>query len=156
MMTMLANKQPMKYALYLYNLDVVATDYNGNPQYYEDLDGERTYIVTGEKKSIFSEPVEFDANISFSGGEAQEQEYGLSIADFDAILLYSKDAYPLTEGTLVWTKSFVEYEEDAYLTSDLHELIQARVVKQISADFICKKVADSLNYTKVNLTAINK
>lgn len=146
----------MKYASFLYTLDVVATNSMGEPQYYEDSDGERTYIVTGEKKSVFSEPVEMEANISFSGGEAESQDYGLSIADFDAILLTDLKAYPITEGTLIWTKSPVEYEEGIYLTADLHELADVKVVKQVSADYLCKKVADSLNYTKVNLSAINK
>lgn len=146
----------MKYSSYLYTLDVVATDYNGMPQYYEDSDGERTYIVTGDKKAVYSEVAEMQANISFSGGEAEETDYGLSIADFDAILLYSLQAYPIKEGTLIWTKSEVEYEEDLFLTADMHTLIDAKVVKQVSADYVAKKVSDSLNYTKVNLTAVNK
>lgn len=146
----------MKYSSYLYTLDVVATDYNGMPQYYEDSDGERTYIVTGDKKAVYSEPAKMQANISFSGGEAEETDYGLSIADFDAVLLYSLQAYPIKEGTLIWTKSEVEYEEGLFLTADLHTLIDAKVVKQVSADFVVKKVNDSLSYTKVICTAVNK
>lgn len=146
----------MKYSSYLYTLDVVATNYLGEPQFYQSDDGEITYIVTGDKKAVYSEPTEMQANISFSGGEAEETDYGLSIADFDAVLLYSLQAYPVKEGTLIWTKSEVEYEEGLFLTADMHELVDAKVVKQVSADFVAKKVSDSLNYTKVNLTAVNK
>lgn len=146
----------MKYSTYLYSLDIVTTNAMGEPQYYEDDDGVRTYLIPGEKQPIFSEPIEFDSSISFSGGEAEAQEYGLSIADFDAVLLFSKNAYPLVEGSLIWTKSPVEYEKGIYLTDNMHDLVDVKVVKQTSADFIVKKISDSLNYTKVNLSAINK
>lgn len=156
MRTVRRNKKPMKYSSYLYTLDVVATDYNGMPQYYEDSDGERTYIVTGDKKAVYTDPEEMQANISFSGGEAQEADYGLDISQFDAVILFLLQAYPIKEGTLIWTKSEVEYEDSLFLTADMHTLVDAKVVKQVSADYVVKKVNDSLNYTKVNLTAVNK
>lgn len=147
----------MKYALYLGSVDVVATDYNGNPQYYTDGEGNRIYIVTGEKRDIYDTPVEFDANFSTSGGEAQEQEYGLDISQFDAVILFSLNAYPITEGTLIWKDSEVEYDgENMYFTKDMQTLIEVHSPVKTSADFVCKKVGDSLNYTRVNVSAINK
>lgn len=52
------------------------------------------------KKNRFSEPVDFKANISFSGGEAQSKEYGFDTADFDAILLTDRNTLPIQKVTL--------------------------------------------------------
>lgn len=156
MRTVRRNKQPMKYALYLGSVDVVATDYNGMPQFYTDMDNNVFYIVTGEKKDVYGEPVEFDANFSTSGGEAQEQEYGLDISQYDGIALYSKSAYPIVEGALIWIKSEVEYTDNGYYTQDMQSLIEVKSPVKTSADYVCKKVSDSLSFTKAIFTAINK
>ena len=157
MRTVRRNAQKMKYALYLGSVDVVSTDSNGNPHYHEDSEGNRIYIVTGEKRDIYDIPVEFDANFSTSGGEAQEQEYGLDISQFDAVLIYSLKAYPITEGTLIWKDSEVKYDgENMYFTNDMQTLIEVHSPVKTSADYVVKKVGDSLNYTRVNVSAINK
>lgn len=147
----------MKYALYLGNVAVVETDYKGDPISYTDGEGNTIYMVTGEKQEIYDNPVEFSANISFSGSEAEEQAYGLSLADYSAVLITSKEAFPIVEGTLIWTKSDVEYEGDeAYYTTDMKTLIKVRTVKKVSADFTVVKSSPSLNYDRFVLDAINK
>lgn len=158
MRTVRRNKQRMKYALYLGNLDIVQTDFDGNPEFYVNKEDQTIYMVTGEKKEVYSEPQNFDANFSTSGGEAQDQEYGLDISQYDGIAIFSKAAYPIVEGSIIWTKSHVEYDEEdsGYYTKDMKTLIESKSVKKESADYVCKKVDDSLNYTKAIFTAINK
>ena len=157
MRTVRRNKQPMKYALYLGSVDIVATDYQGNPQSYTDDEGNKFYMVTGEKRDIYDTPVEFDANFSTSGGEAQEQEYGLDISQYDAVILYSLNAYPIVDGTLIWKDGEVKYDGDTmYYTKDMHTLIEVHSPVKTSADYVVKKVGNSLNYTRVNVSAINK
>ena len=147
----------MKYALYLGSVDIVATDYQGNPQSYTDDEGNTFYMVTGEKRDIYGEVKDFEANISMSGSEAEAQEYGLSLSDYSAVLITSRGAYPIVEGTIIWAKSEVEYDgEEAYYTTDMHTLIEIRSPKKISADFVTVKVSPSLNFDRFILDAINK
>lgn len=156
MRTVRRNAIPMKYSLYIGRVDIVETDSDGNPKFYKDRDGNITYL-TDEKREIYSTPMDFHANFSTSGGEAQDQEYGLDISDFDGVAIYQKQAYPITEGSIIWKDSEVEYDgENMYYTTDLHNLIEVHAPKKTSADYVCKKVDDSLNFTKAIFTAINK
>lgn len=151
------NKQTMKYALYLGSVYVVQTDAKGNPQYYDDKNEGKIYMVTGEKKEIYSTPVEFRANFSMSGDEAQSQEYGLDISQYDGIAVYTIGEYPIKEGTIIWKDSEVEYEEgESYFTSDMKSLIEVQSPVKSSADYVCKKISDSLSYTRAIFTAIQK
>lgn len=159
MRTVRRNKQPMKYSLYIGNVAVVETDFNGDPISYTDGEGNIIYMVTGEKLTTYSTPEEFDANLSMSGGEAEAQAYGLSTADYEAVALYSKGAYPLVEGALIWTTSEVEYEnlgEEVYVTTDMHDLIKVKTPKETSSDYRVVRILDSLNYTKAILKATSK
>lgn len=152
------DKQPMKYALYLGSLDIVETDFNGNPQSYIDGEGNTIYMVTGEKKEIYSEPVELKSSIGMSGSEASAQVYGFSITDFSATLILSKGAYPITVGTLIWTKSEVKYDTDTsmYFTADMKTLIEVKTPNKVSADYIVVKIDESPNVNRIILDAINK
>lgn len=57
-------------------------------------------IYYTHEETGFSEPVNFRANISFDGGEAQNKEYGFNTADFDAVLLTDRGEYPFKKVTL--------------------------------------------------------
>ena len=156
MRTVRRNKQPMKYALYLGSVDVVSTDYNGNPQYYTDGDGNIIYLVTGEKRDVYDTPVEFGANKGTSGS-AESQVYGYGMEDYSAKLLVLHGVYPITEGTLIWTKSEVEYDgENMYFTKDMQTLIEIRSPKKVSADYVTIGINDSQNFDEIILDAINK
>lgn len=147
----------MKYSVYLGSVDVVSTDYNGNPQSYKSQDGNTYYITTGEKKDIYDTPKDFMANITEAGGEAEATEFGLSVSDYEAVALYDKNAYPLKEGTLVWKDSEAEYDGDSeYYTMDMRTLIDVHSPKKTSADYVVRKVSSSLNFTRAILKAINK
>lgn len=146
----------MKYAPYLYSVDVVSTDYYGNPQYYTDGEGNIIYIVTGAKRDIYGAPVGFSSNKATSGS-SESQSYGFSIEDYSAKLLIKKGSYPLTDGTLIWTKSEVEYDGDnLYFTKDMKTLIEVHSPKMTSADYVVVGVNDSQNFEEILLKAINK
>ena len=88
------NKQAMKYALQGQTVTVYEKDEDGNLKFYETEDGEKIYYT--HEETGFSEPIDFRANISFDGGEAQNKEYGFNTADFDAVLLTDRGEYPLS------------------------------------------------------------
>ena len=105
MMTLESNKVKMYYAQYLGVSPEYMLDSNGNRIIdYIDDDGEVVYLETGKNISVYSEPQEMSASISESGGDAQPQEYGLSIADYQAILLYGRNEYHVKEGDIIEIK----------------------------------------------------
>lgn len=159
MRTVRRNKTKMKYASFLDSVQIVQTDSKGNPEMFVDEDGEAIYMVTGEKINLLEIPEDFSANISMSGGDAVDMPYGLDFSQYDAIIIYSKDAYPIVEGTYIWVNSEVEYEnlgEEMYVTHDMHDLVKVQTPKETSADYIVRKVDDSLSYTRLVVQAITK
>lgn len=148
----------MKYALQIGEVPIYNRDENGEIiyEYYEDSDGNIIYYEdengnkipseTGEYEIGYSEPVSlFFSSIAMSGGEAEAQEFGLSISDYNATLLCQKGAYPIVEGSLIWTKSEVGYKDD-----------NNEIIDPISADYEVIKVSESLNFVKYVLKAVVK
>lgn len=151
MRTVRRNKTPLLYSSYLSQADIY--------DFYEDEEGNRYPIPTGEKEPVYSTPEEIDANISKSGGEAEAMEYGFSVADYQAVLLFSKGSYPLKEGSLVWENSPVEYQydgEEIEVDDGNGGTVKTKAPVPISADYTVIKISDSLNYTKAILKATNK
>lgn len=172
MLTLRRNNQSLKYALRIGEIEEIEKDEQGNPKYveeYTDDEGNVYYahddngnlipMTTGERKIIYSEPVAFDANISEQGGsESEALPYGISTADYEATIVYQRGAYPLTEGSLIWFKSEVEYEyngEEVTITIDDKEITQ-KIPVETSADFRVVKLSDSLNNTLAILEKMNK
>lgn len=135
------NKQSMKYSLQGQTVTIYEKDDDGNNKYYETSDGEKIYYT--HEVNGYSDPVDFMANIAFSGGEAQNEEYGFNTADFDAILLTGREEYPLAKGSLIWLNS------EATRTSD-------GTIDETSADFIVVGVKSALASTKYVLRAVVK
>lgn len=131
MRTLNKNKQKMYYA----NLvDTVQEE-------YIDEDGNR--YPTGEPKNIYSEPIKFEGNIAMSGGEAEAQEFGLNLADYEAVLVVGKNTLPITETSLIWhvtapTKG-IDGNTDEY-----------------SSDYRIVKISPSLNFDKYVLRKVVK
>lgn len=131
MRTLNKNKQKMYYANLI---DVLQEE-------YVDEDGNR--YPTGEPKNIYSEPIEFKGNIAMSGGEAEAQEFGLNLADYEAVLVVGKNTLPITETSLIWhvtepTKG-IDGNTDEY-----------------SADYRIVKISPSLNFDKYVLRKVVK
>lgn len=148
------NKQAMKYSLQGQTVTIYERDDEGNILYEGYTDTEGNFIPylddegnkipkVLEEKTGFSEPVDFEANISFSGGEAQSKEYGFDTADFDAILLTDRNMLPVQKGDLIWLDSKPTYTSDS-------------LIDETSADFTIVGIKPALYSTKYMLKAVVK
>lgn len=131
MRTLNKNKQKMYYANLI---DVLQEE-------YVDEDGNR--YPTGEPKNIYSEPIEFKGNIAMSGGEAEAQEFGLNLADYEAVLVVDKNTLPITETSLIWHNSEPTKDNEGY-------------TDEYSADYRIVKPSPSLNIDKFVLKKVVK
>lgn len=138
MRTVLKNKRQMKYALYSDKIPTFAVDDEGNVL----VDSDGSPIKTGYKPG-YGEPTDFEASISFAGGDAEAVSFGVSVGDYDSKLLTLKDEFPITETSLIFTDSEPDYDSSGNL-------------KEKSADFRVYRVAPSLNYTVYLLKRIEK
>lgn len=137
MRTLNKNKQKLKYA----NQSARTPIYTE----YTQEDGTVIKLETGETEPNYTEPIEFLGNIAMSGGEAEAQEFGLSIGDYNAVIVLAKGAISVTEGSLIWHKSDVGYKYSS-----------GTEINPKSADYEVIKVSDSLNVTKLVLRAVVK
>lgn len=148
------NKQAMKYSLQGQTVTIYERDDDGNILYEGYTDTEGNFIPylddegnkipkVLEEKTGFSEPVDFKANIAFSGGEAQTKEYGFNTADFDAVLLTDREKYPLQKGDLIWLDNEPTYTDEG-------------LVDETTADFTVVGVKPALKSTKYMLKATVK
>ena len=158
MRTLKKNKQKMKYALQIGEIPIYERDSDGNFIYYEDADGNKIPLETGNKEIAYSTPKEFSANITMSGGEAEAREYGLSIDQYEAVISYSKGSLPLVEGALIWFGSNVKYKNNGELieveTKDGKQMM--KVPENVSADYQVLKISPIINEEKAILKAVNK
>jgi hypothetical protein len=144
-MRMLArNMQKLKCSLEDGTWTVYEYDANGNPKVaYVTEEGTPIYVQTETVK--WTLPVEFFASISLSGGEAEAKEFGLSISDYDAVVVVANGAVALNIGSRIWHTSEVKYQD-----------LEQTIVDEKSADYIVVKVSKSLNFTKYVLRAVVK
>lgn len=135
MRTLKKNKQQMYYA----NQDREVPIY----EYYEDADGNMYPLDTGETKLVYGEPILFEGNIAMSGGEVEAQEFGLNLADYQAILVLGKNTLPITETSLIWFEN--EPKKDIDGNTD-----------EFSADYKIVKISPSINVDKYVLKKVVK
>lgn len=140
------DKQKLKYALYEGKKPSYKLDKDGNPIVaYVTAEGVEIYVETGEPKISYSNPVEFFASISFSGGEVVTAEFGLDVSNYDATLVLPKNSIEIAENSLIWHKSEVAYKD-----------IGETEIEPKSADYRVIKPTPSLNYDKYLLERIVK
>lgn len=159
MMTQRINGTAMRYAKYLGSAPIYQTDDDGNVEYYTDAEGNRYAMDTGQYRDSYGKDGEMLANISMGGGDAEPVEYGLSVSDYQAVLVTEKNAYPIAEGDYIFVDTPIEYlynGEEIECTLDNGETIQTRIVNVEQADYQIVKKADSLNMTRYVLKAVNK
>lgn len=135
MRTLNKNKQRLFYA----NQDKIVPIY----EEYTDEDGNTYPLDTGETKLIYGEPVLFKGNIAMSGGEAEAQEFGLNLADYEAVLLVGKNTLPITESSLIWHTTEPTKDSDGN-------------TNEYSADYRIVKISPSLNFDKYVLKKVVK
>lgn len=161
MRTMKRNERKMQYSQFLAKYARYDTDENWDliVEYTTD-EGIPIYrTVDDDPMEYYTEPLEMEANIAESGGDAESKPFGLSVADYEAVLLYKKGAYPLKEGSLVWVDSPAEYEYNGNkvkIELDGGESVMVKTPDKSSADYFVKKIVRSLNFEKAILTAIVK
>lgn len=135
MRTLNKNKQAMYYA----NHDRSVPVY----EIYYDEDGKEYKLDTGETKLVYGDVVKFKGNIAMSGGEAEAREYGLNLADYEAILIVPKNTLPITETSLIWHDTEPTKNDEGY-------------TDEYTADYRIVKISPSLNYDKYVLKRIVK
>lgn len=139
-----SNKQKMYYSLQTEEIPVYETDDDGNIIYI-DVDGESIPVSTGDTELGYSEPVEMLANISFGTTETTTQEFGVDVSDYDAIVVYGKGKYPLTETALIWFESEPRYKD-----------YSETIIDGDSADYKVVSVRNTLNEGKAILKHLAK
>lgn len=144
MRTLRRNKVKMKYSLKGERKPIYVLDENGNKIIdFIDSEGNVYYKETGSYTNGWSEPIDFYGNIAMSGGESEAQEFGLSISDYDAVLITDKGQVPLVENSRIWLNNAVKYEDDEKVNID-----------ETSANFVVRRVAESINGVKYVLQAV--
>lgn len=111
--------------------------------YFEDEDGNMYPLDTGETKLVYGEPIAFEGNIAMSGGEVEAQEFGLNLADYQAVLVMDKNTLPITETSLIWHNT--EPQKDIDGNTD-----------EYSADYKIVKISPSINFDKFILAKVVK
>lgn len=135
MRTLAKNKQKLYYSLF----DDSAEQYEKNPDgttKYITIDGVSVPVEVGTQTNSYAKPVGFKANIAF-GGDSDIQTYGISIGDYDAIVVTDKNKYPIKESSLIWFET-----TPVYLDPD------EKIVDPKSADYTVKAAVNTLNYSK--------
>lgn len=128
MRTLRKNKQTIYYALKTDRTAVSSTD-------TITVDGQIVYVDEGDYGLSYDTPVKFLGNISFSGGDSNDVEFGLDMSAYDAIIVTDKQAIPITETSLIW------FETEAPTAAN----------DGSTADYSVVAVRNSLNQTKALL-----
>lgn len=146
MRTLKKNKQKLKYALLKKNEPEYVLDENGEKIVeFVDEDGNIYYKQTGNLKTYYGDLTEFLGNISLSGGESREVNYGVDVSAYDAVLIMDKGALPITETSLIWHESEVGYKDAEETEIDAE-----------TADYKVTRVSPSLNQVKYLLERVVK
>lgn len=121
----------MKYALQNAEIPIYQTDEDGNILYYEDSEGNKIPLETGETEIGFGEPVPFLANINNKLNEVVWAEYGIDDSTKFSQIVADKGVLPLKAGSIIWKKSEVGYKDEAQT-----------IIDDTTCDYVVKGVAD--------------
>ena len=138
------NKQNLYYALQDREVPIYETGEDGDIRYIE-IDGQQIPVETGKTELGYSKPIKMLANIAFETNETTAQEFGVDVSDYDAIVVFGKNEYPLTETSRIWFESVPRYKD----TSEM-------IVDGDSADYKVVSVRSSLNEGKAILRHLTK
>lgn len=126
------NKKKMYYSLYLGQDNASALDDNGNPLVDEYGD----VVLSGESNVSYGLPTEFMASLSETG-ETTTVEFGTNTADYDGVIVAPVGKYNITENSLIWYQSEIEYMDEEHTVINPH-----------SADYTVKSIRPLVNEVK--------
>lgn len=109
------------------------------------VDGVPTQVITGYTDKGYTLPQQFEGNISLSGGEAVNVEFGVDASAYDAILVLNKDEINISETSFIWAESEPQYKD-----------VEKTIVDPYSADYRVTRVSPSLNQSKFLLAKVVK
>lgn len=123
------------------DVPVYAKDSDGNV-IYDTIDGVSVPRETGSYTRNYTTPKLTWASMTMSNtgnwtdnyGNAKVYQYGISIADYDATILASRDEFDWDETTVLW----VDHEPE-YIDED------ETIPNTVTADFRVRRVAKSVN-----------
>lgn len=140
------NKQTLYYALYKGKETIYKLDKNGAKivSYVDDtVEPAITYYEKLGVADVYDKYVKFEGNIALSGGDSQTVDFGVSVADYEAVLIMGKDALPITETSLIWFNTKPSLDVNGYTDAS-------------TADFRVAKVSPMLNETRYILSKVVK
>lgn len=133
MRTLKKNTQKMYYA----NQDKIVPVYD----IYVDAEENEYHLETGETKLVYGDPVEFRGNIAMSVGEAEAVEFGLNLADYEAILVVASNSLPITETSLIWLNTEPKYDNENVVDAHTADYRIVKINKTPNVDkYVLKKV----------------
>lgn len=103
-------RQKMYYALLIGKEPVYERDDRGDIVYLYHK-GDQIPVETGEKRDVYSSPIEFYNSISGELTENELQAFGTQMTA-NAKMTYRRGQYPFRTGTLIWKQSEVKYLDD--------------------------------------------
>lgn len=104
-------------------------------------------FLTGEKKAIYSNPIELRANISKSTGNTETTQFGLS-ENYDKVIVMDKLPTGLNEYSRLWIDIVPQLDENGALVVDENG-------KAITHhDYIVKDVSKSLNSVSIGISKV--
>lgn len=136
MRTLRKNKQTIYYANQTELVPIYEKDENGEIKYIE-IDGVKIPVETGKYEMSYGKAIDIDGNITMSGDESNETEYGIDSSGYDAVLILDKNEADISETSVVWFESDVKYKDIEKTSTDPN-----------SADYKVLKKVPSLNGLK--------
>jgi len=134
--TLRKNKQTIYYANQTGLVPIYEKDENGDIKYIE-IDGVKTPVETGNYEMSYGKAVDVSGNITMSGDESSETEYGIDSSGYDAVLILDKGEADISETSVVWFENNVRYKDTENQSADPN-----------SADYKVLKKVPSLNGLK--------
>lgn len=132
MKCLLRNKREFWYSLYK-DKELITDEY-GNE--------------TGEYKILRGNPQQGFANISAAKGEVSTRLFG-DTENYDKVIAYEADAYPIDEYSVLWVDTMPELDEDGALAVD----DEGNVITPY--DYVVKTVAKSLNSVSLAIAKVD-
>lgn len=126
------NRQLLWYSTYADQITIYERDENGKIVY---VDEEKTIPKIISERAGYNKPVSFYANISMSGGEANQAEYGFDTGSYEAVLVTTDKSLPIDELSLIW------HTTEPVVSAD-------GVVDESTADYSIIAVKPSINSVK--------